>query len=295
VRELQKQTLQTIYRFGGISLLLLFLAFSTTAFSDDTRPILTDKDQLVLGLLPIVSPERLALRFGPLAEYLSRELDIKVVLETAPSYREYMKRTTGEKRYDLLFTAPHFYYLAQRNSGYRVVVRVDGAPMDAVIIAPKASQIFTLDDLRGSKLATPPSLALGTLLTRERLLAIDGGLAAKVSLVETPTHNASLQSMISGSTDAASLMTPVFNRMAPEIKDQVRVLGKTASTPHMPFSVAPWVSANQAGAFATAMVEIKNTPEGRALLKHLGWPGFVAAKPMEYDVFSSFATQINIE
>ena len=83
--------------------------------------------------------------------------------------------------------------------------------------------------------------------------------------------------------------------MAPEIKDQLRVLGKTTSTPHMPFSVAPWVSANQAEAFATAMVEIKNTPEGRALLKHLGWPGFVAAKTIEYDVFSSFAAQINID
>jgi ABC-type phosphate/phosphonate transport system substrate-binding protein len=78
----------TIYRLGGISLLLLFLAFPTSAFSNDTRAVLTDKDQLVLGLLPIVSPERLARRFGPLAEYLSRELDIKVVLETAPSFRE---------------------------------------------------------------------------------------------------------------------------------------------------------------------------------------------------------------
>lgn len=52
--------MRTPFRLSGISLLLLFLAFSTTAFSDDTRPILTDKDQVVLGLLPIVSPERLA-------------------------------------------------------------------------------------------------------------------------------------------------------------------------------------------------------------------------------------------
>ena len=280
---------------GGTSLLLLLLVFSTTASGDNTPSVITGKDGLVLGLLPIVSPERLVQRFEPLAHYLTHELDVQVVLETAPSYRDFIKRTAEEGRYDILFTAPHFYYLAQRISRYRVAVRVAGMPMDAVIVVPKASRIFTLDDLRGRKLATPPSLSLGTLLTRDRLISVGGGLAAEITLVETPTHNASPLSTVNGSTDAASLMTPVFRRMAPEIKEQVRVIAKTASTPHMPFSVAPWISADLAEAFASAMVETKNTPEGKALLKHLGWPGFVAAEPVEYDAFGSFAAEIKID
>jgi ABC-type phosphate/phosphonate transport system substrate-binding protein len=94
--------MRTTYRLGGISLLLLFLAFPTSAFSDDTRPIRTDKDQLVLGVLPFVSPERLARRFEPLALYLSGKLGVEIRLETAPNYGEFVKRTAEKNRYDIL-------------------------------------------------------------------------------------------------------------------------------------------------------------------------------------------------
>jgi phosphonate transport system substrate-binding protein len=287
--------MQRYHCLAGVCLLLLSFVFPTSAFSNGTRPVNSDKDQLVLGLLPFVSPERLTQRFEPLARHLSRALDVDVVLETAPDYREFVRRTAKEKRYDLLFTAPHFYYLAQRNGGYRVAVRVSGAPMDAVIVTPKTSPIYHLKDLSGRKLATPASLALGTLLVRERLATSDGDLTAEITLVETPTHNASLMSTINSFTDAASLMTPVFDRMAPDIKDEFRVIAKTSSTPHMPFSVAPWVSVDRGHAFTEAMVNMRNSEEGRSLLKHLGWPGFVEAKPNSYDVFGSFAEMIKVE
>jgi hypothetical protein len=102
------------YRPGGIGLLLLSLVFSITAFSSDTLAFDSSKDQLVLGVLPFVSPERLERRFAPLADYLSHKLDFDVVIETAPSFRTFIERTTEANRYDLLLTAPHLYYLAQR-------------------------------------------------------------------------------------------------------------------------------------------------------------------------------------
>lgn len=267
------------HQFSGIGLLLLLLTCSHTALSDDARPVSTDRDQLVLGLLPFVSPGRLARRFEPLAAYLSHKLDFDVVIETAPSFREFSRRTTNGDQYDLLLTAPHLYFVAQRKSGYRVVARVSGPPMQAVIVAPKTSQIVTIDDLRGRKLATPDFLSLGTLLTREHLAIRGADFAATVTLVETPTHNASLQSTANGWTDAASLMGPIFRRMSPQVKSQLRVVAKTASTPHMPLSVAPWIATSRASAFADALIEIENTPGGETLLKQIGWHGFVMAQP----------------
>jgi phosphonate transport system substrate-binding protein len=250
---------------------------------------------LVLGLLPILSPERLMRRFGPLADYLSGTLDVPVVLETAPDYREFVKRTAGERRYDLLFTAPHFYYLAERDAGYRVVVRVSGPRMSAVIVVLETSRIFTLKDLRGSSVATPDSLSLGALLIRHSLIAAGLDPGVDVDLLETPTHNASLLSAVKGFSDAAGLMVVPFGRAAPEIREQVRVIAQTASTTQMPFSVAPWVSEDQAEAFAAAMVNLSSTPEGQALMKHLGWPGFMRAQYGDYDMLESFSQIITIE
>ncbi len=167
--------------------------------------------------------------------------------------------------------------------------------MSAVIVAPKTGRIFTLKDLRGSRVATPDSLSLGALLIRHSLTAAGLDPGVDVELVETPTHNASLLSAVKGFSDAAGLMVVPFGRAAPEIKEQVRVIAETASTTQMPFSVAPWVSADQAEAFAAAMVDMSATPEGQALVKHLGWPGFMRAQPGDYDMLESFSKIITIE
>lgn len=287
--------MRSLNRLGRIALLLLSFALPANAVYADTHSASAGKERLVLGMLPILSPERLATRFEPLVDYLSETLGVEVVLESAPNYRQFVERTGEKGRYDLLYTAPHFYYLAQKNDGYRVVVRVDGRRLEAAIVASKASQITSLKDLRGHSIATPDSTSLGTLLIRQRLVEAGLDPDADVELVETPTHNASLLSAVKGNTDAAGLMTTPLKRSKPEVREQVRVLTLTTNTPQMPFSVAPWVDDDVATAFARAMVEMKNTPEGRALLKHLAWPGFIAAQPAEYNVFDSFAAEIKIE
>lgn len=283
------------YRAGGICLLLLSLVYPTSAFSNDTRAVKSDNDQLVLGLLPFVSPESLERRFAPLANYLTSKLDFNIVIETAPNFREFIKRTAEHGRYDLLFTAPHFYYRARRGSGYRAVVRVAGPPMDAVIVVPKTSEILTLEDLRGRRLAMPDPLSLANLLTREYLAIPGADFAASVTLVDTPTHNASLSSSLQGWTDAASLMGPIFQRLQPDIKAKWKVIGKTAGAPRMPISVAPWITADQATAFTQTMLEIGNSAEGRAVLKQMKWPGVISVQPQDYDFFEKFAAVIGLK
>lgn len=289
-----------LYQTGKILLLLLIIAVPVSVLRADTVTQPTGAQpageaRLVLGILPLLSPERLALRFQPLADYLSSALGVPVVMQTAPNYREFARRTQEEHRYDLLFTAPHFYYIAQRDSGYRVVARVAGPPLSAVIVAPMTTRILTLKDLRGHRVATPDSLSLGTLLIRHRLAAAGLDPETDVKLMETPSHNASLMSTIKGFSDAAGLMVPPFQRAASEIREQLQIIAETASTPHMPFSVAPWISEDQAEAFAKAMVAASAAPEGRALLEHLAWPGFVRAQPADYDVLEPFAKLITIE
>lgn len=287
--------MQSFYRFGGIFLLLLSIVFPTSAFSNDTRAVNADKDQLVLGLLPYVSPKSLEQRFAPLANYLTRKLDVKIVIETAPSFHEFAKRTAEHGRYDLLFTAPHLYYRARRGSGYRAVVRIAGPPMDAVIVVPKTSEILTLEDLRGRRLAIPAPLSLASLLTREYLATAGADFAANVTLIETPTHNASLSSALQGWTDAASLMGPIFQRLQPDVQAKLKVIGITAGAPRMPISVAPWLTADQAAAFTRTMLEVGNSTEGRALLKQMKWPGIISVQPQDYDFFEKFAAAIDLE
>lgn len=249
---------------------------------------------LVFGFLPILSTEKLVARFGPLVDYLSAKLGQPIRLETAPDYAEFLRRTNEEKRYDLLFTAPHFYYLAQRQAGYRVIVRVDESVMQAYIVTPKTSGIKQLSELRGKRIATPDPLALGTVLIRDTLTKAGLDPDKDVTLVTTPTHNASLLSASKGVTEAAGVMIPPFQRAAPEVREAMFILATTQGTPHMPISVAPTLNAEQARIVEEALLSFTQSEEGKALLKHLSWPGFVKASPEEYDAIGWAVQQLKM-
>ena len=263
----------------AVALCLMAVFFSTAPAAQEMTP----PGQLTFGFLPIVSTERLVRRFAPLVDYLSRSLGRPVRMETAPDFETFLRRTQHERRYDLLFTAPHFYYLARRQAGYRALVRVDRPGMRAVIVAPRTGPLRTLADLRGRRLATVDPLALATMLVRAQLQEAGLDPDRDLVLVPTPSHNASLLSALQGQAEAASLMLPLFEQAAPGLRASLRVLANTGVSPHMPISVAPWVQPELAARIRELLLGLRETPEGRALLEHLNWPGLTTVAPGSYE------------
>jgi len=243
----------------------------------------TGPEPLIFGFLPLVSSEKLVQRFAPLVNYLSDELHTPVRIETAPDFQEFLHRTNKERRYDLLFTAPHFFYQARHNAGYRLLARVKSPGMPAIIVVPGHSDIHSVRDLAGRKLATVDPLGLATLLVRK--LLIERGLDPDrdLTLVSTPSHNASLLSSYYGVTDASALMMPPFRVASAEVRESMRVLATTESTPHMPVSAAPWVSESCMDDITRVLVRMSSTPKGQTVLNKINFRGFVRTNPDVYD------------
>jgi len=249
---------------------------------------------LTFGFLPIVSPERLVKRFAPLTTYLSRQLGIEIRMETAPDFLTFVQRTDDEQRYDILFTAPHLYYLAHNNHGYRAVARVDSPGMQAVIVAPRERGIKSVEDLRGQRLAMTDPLALATVLVRATLEEAGINPDKDLTPIPTPSHNASLLSTHQGVTDAAALILPVFRRASPDIRESMVIVAKTRMVPHMPIAVAPWIDDTLADRVGKALVALSESPEGRSLLSHLDWPGFVSVQEDEYATLGSITEMLKV-
>jgi len=246
----------------------------------------------VFGFLPIVSTETLARRFEPLLDYLAGEIGVPIVFETAPDYPEFIRRTHEDERYDYIFTAPHFYVLAQNRAGYRVVVKVDGGPLRSVIVVRQDSDISEPGDLCGRTIATPDRLALVTVLVRERLIEAGCETEGNTTLVPTPSHNASLMSVYRRASDAAGLGTVPLARADAGVRTELRIVAENKGTPNMPFAVAPWISDEEAAGFAEALIDLKADEDGPELLEHLGWTGFARADPEEYDIFVDFPRDV---
>lgn len=278
-----------IYRIKLITFLIILLGLPIHA-------IAADKDgTLVFGFLPILSTQKLVKRFEPLVNKIAEDLHRPVRMETAPNYVEFLKRTR-EKRYDILFTAPHFYYLAHVQSGYKVIVRVNAKKLNAIIVATKASHITSLSGLRGRTIATPAAISLGTALIRNTLRKAGLDPDKDVKIVTTPNHNAALLTAYNGITDAAGLMIPPYMRASEKVHNAMVVLGKTAGTAHMPIAVSATLAPEVRARIKQTLVSLKQTEKGRAILKHMSWPmGFTKATDSEYAPLKEIVKEMHLK
>jgi len=266
---------------------ILFSLFASTGFAN-TSSHCSQASPITFGILPFVSAEQLVIRFTPLVNYLSQQLNTQIRIETAPNFIEFSRRTTKDKRYDILFTAPHFYPLA-RKSGYRLIASVDSPGMRAVFVVPKESTIKNINDLKGKRLATVDSKSLATLLIRKHLNQHNINPDNDLNIIATPTHNASLLSTYHGVTDASALMQPPYGAASQQVRDRMRIIAKTQRAPHIPISVGNRISASCASQISKLLLNMPSSFEGRQVLKHIRLSGF---KLSSADIYEKFSSQI---
>jgi ABC-type phosphate/phosphonate transport system substrate-binding protein len=273
----------------------LLLAGLAGAATNDLDAGCSRSGPLTFGFLPLVSSEKLVQRFAPMVHYLSAALHTPIRIETAADFNTFIRRTNNDRRYDLLFTAPHLFYLAREKAGYQLLVSVDSPGMSAVIVVPQHSQINTIKDLAGRKLATVDPMSLATLLVRKQLEENGLDPDADLTLVTTPSHNASLLSSYYGATDASSLMMPPFMVANPRVRESMRVIAVTASAPHMPVSAAPWIDPECREEMTTALLAMPSTAAGQEALDKAGFQRFTLSSAGNYDALKWAAEQIDIE
>jgi len=260
---------------------VLLLILSMSGFADKLGHC-TNARPITFGILPFVSAEQLVIRFTPLVNYLSQHLNTKIRIETAPDFVEFTRRTAKDHRYDILFTAPHFYSQA-RKAGYRLIASVDSPGMRAVIVVPKESAIKNIDDLQGKRLATVNAKSLATLLVRKHLTEHGIDPDQDLKLITTPTHDASLLSSFHGVTDASALMQPPYNAASQQVRDSMRIIAETESAPHIPISVGERISQTCATEITTLLLAMASTTEGQRVLKHNHFTGFKQSHTDEYE------------
>ncbi len=238
---------------------------------------------LTFGILPFLSNEQLVIQFSPLAEYLTKKLKVPVRIETAPDFAEFVKRTQQGSYYDILFTAPHFYPRAHDKANYQLIASVDSPGMWAVIVAPVKSRIYSVHDLKGKRLATAHPAALSTLLVKKHLRNAGIDPLHDLTLVSTPSHDASLLSSYHGVTDASSLMQPPYTAASEQVRKKMRIIARTESSPHIPISVNPRLSQVCSAEISDLLLNMSATKEGRKTLSNNRFSGFRKAHAEEYD------------
>jgi len=249
---------------------------------DATTEALNQKSYLTFGFLPMESPVALFKRFAPLRDYLSAQIQQEIRMETAKNFSEFSRRTS-QRQYDIVFTAPHMALQALDGNDYELAATFT-KPLKSAFVAQEKSSIQKLEDLQGKTIATPADQAIVTMVAKQYLKS--KGMD-KVSYITYQTHNAAYSAVLGGEVDAA-VISNFIAMMAISENAALKIVAQSEPFPGIGILVAINLPERRKQAIKTAIWGMAELPQGRAILKTIGQPGYTAAEKSQFEVLRPF-------
>jgi len=243
-------------------------------------------ESLTLQIYPYAPESNILKQFTPLADYLSQELNKKIIIRISKDHVDHMK-TVGNDETDIAYLGPASYVKIVAAYGKKPLIarlEINGSPMlKGVIMTSSSSTVRSLKDLRGKRFAfgypdsTMSHLIPLYMLQREGIQAED--LARYAFLRDQ--HNVAL-GVLMGDFDAGAVNAGVFNKYKSR---GLRELARTPEVSEHLFVARDSLPDETIYALRTALLKIKDMKKGEALLSSLkkGMTAFVSASDSDYD------------
>lgn len=246
---------------------------------------------LRIGLLPYLSSQKLIATYAPLANYLERSLNRKVILVTAPNFSSYFKRS-NLGRYDMYFTAPHFAAYAELKFNHRRLVRPERNLRGAFVV-PLGSEINKIEDMRGKTLAMPDNLAVLSIFAEDILRQHGLAPGRTISIRYASSHNNAMATVIEGRSDAAIALSAYYERLDVVHKSRLRILSLTPPMPHAMFMAVRKMQPAVYQAIQAALLDFAGTDEGRIFFNKTAFINFIEISDDDMRLMKQFVPQIN--
>jgi len=243
-------------------------------------------------------------RYRPLADYLTTRLDgIKVTLHILEL--EEMEEALAQQRLDLIMTNPSHYMIIRSNNHLTGALatltsyenNLATASLGGVIITrAERSDIRTLADLKGLRIAAPGTKLLGGFQT-QALELMDAGIALPVDerFVITGRHDKVVDAVLAGKVDAGFIRTGILERLATERdldRQRLKVINSQNLTgfpyavstrlyPEWPFIALPSVDRSVAQQILLALFELTPDHPAAQAAKIAGFTTAADYQPIE--------------
>ncbi len=247
--------------------------------------------KLRLSSTPHLDPAGLEKAMAPLADYLSRGLNVPVEVTVATSYDELGQRL-ARNEVDLAQFTPYSYVRARKTTSLQPIAAViaDGSASAAGYIVVKAdSSVQRLEDLKGRSFGfVDPASTSGYLYPLK--LMRDRGIDPATFFSRTEFlghHDAALLAVYEGRVDAtASYQGALVALWKSQRIDPLsfRIIAKTPRTPRDIYCAREGLPAEVVRQVRALLLGLSvRTAEGRATLHPLDFNGFVPVDERAYD------------
>lgn len=151
------------------------------------------------------------------------------------------------------------------------------ADYEGVIVVQKSSGVDTLADLRGKVIAfeephSTSATVLPRMLFEEKKIKLHHMESAEIAKTDAVNFiygadGSALNVLMTGRVDAATTIPREIDRLKPEVRDGLKVIGKTISVPRQLISVRGNLDPKLVKALKKILLTMDSDPEGQGVLK----------------------------
>ena len=282
-------------------LLFLSLGFSLNSCTEQENsvyyPEYSDKapfeiKQYILGIHPLHNPQKLQKVFGPLADYINKNIPgINLIIEASRNYAAYDKKLYAAK-FD--FSLPNPYQTVNSlKHNYRVFAKMgDDENFRGIIIVRKDSVIKVPTDLKGKAVSYPAPTALAATMLPQLYLQ-NNGLDVENDLDNryVGSQESSIMNIFMGDTVAGSTWPPpwhAFKKSRPEIAKELVVIWETKPLLNNGLVVRDNIPEELVKKVQNLIVNLHHNPEGQAILARMELSKFEIADNETYQPVLDF-------
>lgn len=241
-----------------------------------TASAYADGDKLELAVQPILSEAKTKKAFKPLADYISKITGKQVVVKTMPNFMAYWSTIRLADSYDLILDAAHFTDYRSKKLGYKILAKIPDTVSYSLIVMAE-NFVFDPAELIGKRIATLGTPSIGA----ARLNALFPNPMRQPITVEVASAAEGINMLLNKKVFAAMIPTPLVSRTMAQGND-VSVVMVTEPAPHIAISASPKMNAKMVSIIRKGILDAKKTPDGKKMLKEIGFPQFDPANQKIY-------------
>ncbi|MEI6314880.1 MAG: phosphate/phosphite/phosphonate ABC transporter substrate-binding protein [Syntrophus sp. (in: bacteria)] len=244
------------------------------------------QEAFVIGVAPHSSARVILEMYQPLRLYLEKALGTPVEVVTAPDFNKFAKRGL-EQAYDIAITTSHQARLFQTDARY-IPLLTYKADFKAVALVAAKGPIRKPIDLKGKKiLGLSPSSQVT--LWGQHWLADHG--VSPVSIQYVSASDSVAQLVSSGEAAAGFTSLANFQKLAPNMQKQLRILDQSKSMPGRVYVLNSKRSAEKKKIEA-ALWGFAGTPAGRQYFEANKLEGYRKLRPRELNAMDVYAAEV---
>ena len=231
-----------------LSLVFVMIFLSMTLMSCDQKqaeeyspvysvmPLESGEREFILGIHPLHNPKRLHEIFGPIAEYLSKNIDgVSFKIEASRNYAAYDKKLYSRK-FDFALPNP-FQTVNSLKHGYIVFGKMaDDENFRGIFLVRKDSNIKEVTDLKGHAVSFPAPTALAATMMPQYYLQQHGlNVMKDIDIKYVGSQESSIMNVMLGNTKAGATWPPPWRALSkerPELAKELMVIWQTSHLPN---------------------------------------------------------------